>query len=343
MLFRSETMENDTSSPLELQVLNFGEGMEFHNESVKVHFYSNHMLILEASVEDFANRYTNYLVFEQREDRLIFTYLPALTPDMNEIRPVVLRSVPMLGAVIFWMVLMFSQVYSKGIVNPVVKLVGRAGEMKCALVSMEKSGGVCKREKKSEEDFLPKTYGAGPEYGKQESGKSENGGRNQQDEIKELAATLEDFFEKIRENLWTLEEKNRELAEENQRQEIFLRASSHQLKTPIAAALLLVEGMVNEVGRYKDTKEYLPKVKEQLLFMRKIVEDILYLNRCAENMYLQRIGPGHVIRERLRAFQIPIGEKEIDIQMTGDDSLVICADEIMFSQICDNLLSNGVK
>ena len=43
-----------------------------------------------------------------------------------------------------------------------------------------------------------------------------------------------------------LEEKNRELAEENERQEIFLRSSSHQLKTPIAAALLLVDGMLNE-------------------------------------------------------------------------------------------------
>ncbi len=78
-----ETMQNDVSSPIELQMLSFGEGLEFHNESVKVHFYSDHMLILEASVEDFANRYTNYLVFEQREDRLIFTYLPVLTPDMN--------------------------------------------------------------------------------------------------------------------------------------------------------------------------------------------------------------------------------------------------------------------
>lgn len=333
-----ETMQNDVSSPIELQMLSFGEGLEFHNESVKVHFYSDHMLILEASVEDFANRYTNYLVFEQREDRLIFTYLPVLTPDMNEIRPVVLRSIPMLGAVILWMVLIFSQVYSKGIVTPIVRLVGRAGEMKRRLVSMEEAGEVCKNKKKWEEEFASGTYGVG-----EDCGRAESGGRSHQNEIKELAATLEDFYEKIRENLWTLEEKNRELAEENQRQEIFLRASSHQLKTPIAAALLLVEGMANEVGRYKDTKVYLPKVKEQLLSMRKIVEDILYLNRCAENMYLQRMEPGHVIRERLRAFQIPIAEKEINIELTGDDGLAICTDEIMFSQICDNLLSNGVK
>ncbi len=76
------------------------------------------------------------------------------------------------------------------------------------------------------------------------------------------------------------------LEEENERQEVFLRASSHQLKTPVAAAPLLVEGMMNEVGKYKDTKRYLPEVKKQLMAIRRIVEDILYLNHCVGNIFI---------------------------------------------------------
>ena len=110
------------------------------------------------------------------------------------------------------------------------------------------------------------------------------------DEIGILGRNLHELYGKLRENYEELEHKNRLLEEENERQEVFLRASSHQLKTPIAAALLLVEGMMNEVGKYKDTKTYLPEVKKQLLSMRKIVEDILYLNYRAENIQQEKVA-----------------------------------------------------
>lgn len=135
-------------------------------------------------------------------------------------------------------------------------------------------------------------------------------GTKAKDEVQELAETLDDLYQQIRESYTELEEKNRELAEENERQEIFLRSSSHQLKTPVAAALLLVDGMLNEVGRYKDTKVYLPRVKEQLLSMRKMVEDILYLNHCARDMSIRETDVGQVLAERLRCYQVAVADKE---------------------------------
>lgn len=307
-----EVVQEDSSLPVSLN-FRYLQDMEeeFYNESVKIHTYSDNLFITELSVEDASNRYTNYIAFEKTEERMIMSVLPVVAPDVDEIRPVVLQSLPMLGAVIFLLVLLSSCLYSKGIVSPVMELVRHTEEMK-----YDRNFSVKRLSEKR------------PDTG---------------DEIQELADTLDDLYQQIKEGYCQLEEKNRELAEENRRQEIFLRASSHQLKTPIAAALLLVDGMLNEIGRYKDTKVYLPRVKEQLLSMRKMVEDILYLNHCAEDMRIRQTDVGKLLEERLRSCQVALADKGIAVDVPENMVFAAKTDEMIISQILDNLLSNAVR
>ena len=307
-----EVVQEDSSLPVSLN-FRYLQDMEeeFYNESVKIHTYSDNLFITELSVEDASNRYTNYIAFEKTEERMIMSVLPVVAPDVDEIRPVVLQSLPMLGAVIFLLVLLSSRLYSKGIVSPVMELVRHTEEMK-----YDRNFSVRRLSEKR------------PDTG---------------DEIQELADTLDDLYQQIKEGYCQLEEKNRELAEENRRQEIFLRASSHQLKTPIAAALLLVDGMLNEIGRYKDTKVYLPRVKEQLLSMRKMVEDILYLNHCAEDMRIRQTDVGKLLEERLRSCQVALADKGIAVDVPENMVFAAKTDEMIISQILDNLLSNAVR
>lgn len=92
------------------------------------------------------------------------------------------------------------------------------------------------------------------------------------DELSELGASLNELQETIRLQYSALEE-------QSETQTVLLRAGSHQLKTPVAASLLLVEGMIAEVGKYKDVKTYLPKLREQLLSMQQIISALLDMNR----------------------------------------------------------------
>lgn len=310
-IFR-EALQMDGSLPVSLKFRYLQDIYgEFHNESVKIHTYSDNFAIIESGIEDANNRYTNYIAVEKQEDRLIMSILPVVAPEGNEIRPVVLSSLPMLGGVIFLLVLLFSGMYSRGIVSPIVALVRHAEDMK--------------HTKDFSVQRLPKRrQGAG-------------------DEVQKLTDALDDLYQQIRESYGQLEEKNRELAEENKRQEIFLRASSHQLKTPIAAALLLVDGMLNEIGRYKETKVYLPRVKEQLLSMRSMVEEILYLNHCAQDMRIRRTDVGELLAERLCACQVVLTDKHIEVDVPTNMELAVDTDPAMVSQILDNLLSNAVR
>ena len=162
-----------------------------------------------------------------------------------------------------------------------------------------------------------------------------------QDEISSLGESLNGLYQKIQDSYRKLEEKNQDLYEENKRQEIFLRASSHQLKTPITAALLLVQGMIGEVGKYKETRQYLPQVKQQLLSMQRIVEDLLYLNHCSRNLQPEPIPLLQLLQECLDSYQIQIEQKELDIMVEGSDT-EINTDRELLKKIIDNLLSNAV-
>lgn len=302
--------------PLQIQVLE-QQSMEneYHNEYRKVHRVSDELIIFEMGVEDRSSRYINYMAVQRTEGSLILTFLPVVTPDMNEIRPIVFQSLPMLGAVIFLLVLLFSQIYSRGIVSPIVRLVQHTEQMK-------NSRGFQQIPKdKDLSDVLSL----------------------RKDEIGALAVTIDALYQTIRTKYEELEEKNQALAEENKRQEVLLRASSHQLKTPISAALLLVDGMQNKIGRYQDTQTYLPKVKEQLLSMKKMVEDILYLNHCGETVDIQRIELRRVLETKLEVYRIAIADRQLEIQVEGLERVVIDTDETLFAQILDNILSNVVN
>lgn len=256
----SRWKEQSFSLPVHIDI-RFVNNMEYDSDSIKIHLVSDEVLIIEAAVSDGENIYTNYVAMEDTGDAMIFTCLPAMMPDMGEIRPVVLQSIPMLAVVVLLLVLLFSQMYSKGILKPVYR---------------------------------------------------------------------------------ELEEKNLALQEENKRQEIFMRASSHQLKTPLSAALLLLDGMINRVGKYQDTTFYLPKAKEQLLSMRKMVEDILSLNHCRDNINIQSMQVMPLLEGKLQEYRVVISDKRLQVSCSGEDA-VIEADEYLILQILDNLISNAAE
>lgn len=279
----------------------------FQDESTKMYYLSSDTFIIEAGVKDGENQYTNYIGFTFNNDRIVMSYLPTMTPQMNEITPIVLRSLPMLIAVIILFALVVSYLYSKGIVDPIIKLVKHTEEVKrsgaIANVSLPVKGN---------------------------------------DEIGMLIQTLNGLYEELDKNYKSLENKNNELKDKNKRQEVFLRSSSHQLKTPVAAALLLVDGMINQIGKYKETKTYLPEVKKQLLAMGKIIEDILYLSRCEENITFETVDLNMLIANQLLNHEIALAEGKYNLVTDYSDNSFITTDSSLLSKILDNLISNAI-
>ena len=236
------------------------EGM-YDKESFRMHAGPDNGIIIQSAVFDQSNQYTNYLAVSRVSDGIVFSVLPVITPQMEEIRPIVMQSVPMLCAVLLMLVLLFSQLYSNGIVHPVYQ---------------------------------------------------------------------------------KLQDLNQSLLEENERQEMFLRATSHQLKTPVTAALLLLDGMIGQIGKYKDYEKYLPKVKEQLLSMRRIIEEILSLNKNRSSSKKCQIHLYEAAGALAESYRVAAADKQLELKVEGDKKTYIWADEAMFIKIIDNLLSNAI-
>lgn len=281
----------------------------YQEEYVRVHVDSE-VFIHEVGVFDGNYRYTTYTAMGWTKDAFIVTFMPTMTPQIEEITPIVRSSLPMITAVIFLIVLISSRFFASRIVSPIIRLADSA---QSAAI-----GGTFEQE-----EFDP------------------GHGADRMDEIGVLGRNLQELYEKLRNNYRELEHKNHLLEEENERQEVFLRASSHQLKTPVAAALLLVEGMMNEVGKYKDTKTYLPEVKKQLLTMRRIVEDILYLNRCAGSMQKEAVDLRELLQELSGNYGVQAQDRGVRLEKEGAG--IVEADREMLRIIVDNLLSNAVQ
>lgn len=301
-------ISEDAPVTIELEQKEQGGGPAYRDEYYKMHIGSGDTVVYEGGVSDGNYSYTTYIAIGRTQDALIITALPTMTPQMGEITPVVMGSLPMIVAVIFLMVLVSSGFFSGKIVNPIIRLANHA-----------ESVGLAER-------FEP------DEFASVSDGK---------DEISQLARNLSELYGRLRKNYEELEQKNSLLEEENERREIFLRASSHQLKTPIAAALLLVEGMMNEVGKYKDTKAYLPEVKKQLLSMRKIVEDILYLNYRAENIQREEVAIEALAQELMRDYAVQTEDRGLRVSVVGNG--VVFTDREILRKIVDNLLSNAIE
>lgn len=265
-----ESFSGSDLLPVEIQFLQFQKTDIFYtNEYLRYHPVSDQMFILETGVEDTNNSYINYIAVEKLEDSLVLSLLPVMTPDINEIRPVIFQSLPFLIAAVLFAVLIFSRIYSKGIIAPAQRLIQQSYE--------------------------------------------------------------------------ELKQKNQKLKEENIRQEVFLRASSHQLKTPVSAALLLTDGMISRIGKYADRDLYLPGVKEQLLSMRKIIEDILYLNRLKDQIQMQEIDLDALLDSCLQSYRIILGSRQLSLIYDQNFDQKVFTDERTASLILNNLLSNAIN
>lgn len=317
LLFPENMLDQDY--PLHFLMELESEKSYFENQDLKIHQLSGSLMVTEAYASDGKNQYTTYMAFGSTEDAAVISILPMLTPQMTEIKTIVLDSVPMIIAVVFLIVLISSQFFSKKIVNPIIRLANYAGEIR---------------------EIQP--------------GTAEPFAIRQKDEIGELGNSLNQLYERLGKSYQELEKANEKLEKENERQEVFMRASSHQLKTPVAAALLLIDGMTDGIGKYKDTKAYLPAVKEKLLEMRNIIDDILYLNHCSDNLQMGKVEVIPLVMGILDNYKIQLETRKIRIRYIGLEEqentrgnkkreCILYADGELLKKILDNLISNAVS
>jgi len=261
---------------------------------------------MRAMLSDGETNYSTYVMFGETETSYILTGCWALTPRITEIRPIVLQSLPAVAAVTLLVVLLASQFFSGQVVGPVLRIASHVREAT----------------ERADLPLKPLTV----------RGK---------DEISTLARDIDRTFARLRESYGSLESANRTLTLRARQQQVFLKASSHQLKTPLASAMLLLDGVIGKVGKYADADTYLPEVKKQLLSMRSIITEILTIEDSLAPVVISETKMDELLEGCLAACRAQAEEKGLELLVSGPGA-VWQTDASVTAKIIDNLLSNAV-
>lgn len=251
---------------------------------------------------------------DQAGDYKLSVYSPV--QPIDEASQVILMFLPYMSIVILGIAMIGAAIYSKLLSKPLIHLNQVASKM-------------------AQLDFsLPSTIRSKDELGELSSNLNILAGNLQtsMSELKQANEKLRDDIQKEREQ----EQKRRE----------FVATISHELKTPITAVSGQLEGMLHQIGSYKDRDKYLQQSYEIMKEMEKLVHEILNISELESFDFKPRIGKVHLsalIQRSLDQFLYFRDIKQLEFDIDIEPDLYIQADEKLISRAVANLLSNAVK
>lgn len=171
------------------------------------------------------------------------------------------------------------------------------------------------------------------------------------DEIGLLSDSLNTLSRKLATTLSELQEANQKLQDDIdierrlEKQRIaFFAAASHELKTPVTIIKGQLQGMLYQVGRYKDRETYLAKSIEVTETLEKMVQELLTISRLNTAGYTckkSRLDLSGLISDRLAAFEDLFMQKELTVERSISPEVYISGDAELLQTAFDNLLGNA--
>ncbi len=171
------------------------------------------------------------------------------------------------------------------------------------------------------------------------------------DEIGVLAGSLNDLSGKLSSALSQLQSANKQLQadidkeRELERQRIdFFSAASHELKTPITIIKGQLQGMLYQVGRYKDRETYLAECLAAADTLEKMVQELLTISRldmpdCACNK--SELDLSSLINESLSSHEDLFMLKNLTVEKFISPDISVLGDIRLLQKAVDNLLGNA--
>ncbi len=171
------------------------------------------------------------------------------------------------------------------------------------------------------------------------------------DEIGVLASSLNNLSGKLSSALSELQDANKQLqADINKERELerqridFFSAASHELKTPITIIKGQLQGMLYQVGRYKDRETYLAQSLETTDTLEKMVQELLAISRLDTPGYVckkSKFDLSNLINEYLSAHEDLFIQRELTVERFISPDVSVSGDMRLLQKVLDNLLGNA--
>ena len=166
------------------------------------------------------------------------------------------------------------------------------------------------------------------------------------DEIGRLGGDVYNMYEKLKHTITALENEIDRVRKMEEKQRSFFSAASHELKTPIAAATVMVEGMLGDIGDYKNHPKYLRECMKTLNAQGKTISEIIEIVSLSDGMVLplpEKVNIYELINEILPKYYTLAESKGQKIAVTVAENTNCYADKSWLGRAISNILMNAVQ
>ena len=167
---------------------------------------------------------------------------------------------------------------------------------------------------------------------------------NSRDEIGVLGRNINELYKNLWQTIRSLEHENKRITQLEKEKIAFLRAASHELKTPLAALRIMLENMQLNIGEYKNRDQYLAESVAQVDRLAAMVNDVLRSGSLAEQALRQekRLRIDKLIAEVVDDYTLLAKTRGMTF-MVNTEPTTIRINRDMMRHVISNLVSNAVR
>lgn len=134
--------------------------------------------------------------------------------------------------------------------------------------------------------------------------------------------------------------------EEDKNRKEFIATISHELKTPITIISGQLEGMIYNIGKYKDRDTYLKKSYDCTQELRVLVDEMMEISKnelFEKDLKMESINLSQMLKELVNRQSYLIEDKSLKLIYNVEDKLYIKVDREKIIKVLNNLINNAIK
>ena len=168
---------------------------------------------------------------------------------------------------------------------------------------------------------------------------------DKQDELGMLADNVNSLYQTLLSTIQTLEQEIEKVEAADIQKSNFLRAASHELKTPVTAVSAMLENMILGIGKYKDRDTYLAKCKVLTDRLAQMIKEILDASRAefAGEQEQTDFLITDVLGTVMEPYQIIAKAKGIAFSIEESKAYTVHFPQGMIEKAISNILANAVS
>lgn len=166
------------------------------------------------------------------------------------------------------------------------------------------------------------------------------------DEIGILANNINHLYRTLLKTIRRLEKEIEYVGEVERSKVDFMRAASHELKTPVTALNSLLDGMAMGIGKFQDHDTYLEECKQIVYRLSEMIEEVLNATKLSTvdgKEKLSNTNLHSLVKELLGPFELIAKSKGILLrwQIPKNTNVILPIDSM--TKAISNVISNAVK